>query len=42
LSEGPLFPAIAASAAIPLLFRPVSVNGRVMVDGVAPAFQQGS
>ncbi|MBN8996761.1 MAG: patatin-like phospholipase family protein [Rhizobiales bacterium] len=33
IDEGPLFPALAASAAIPILFRPVTVGGRVMVDG---------
>jgi NTE family protein len=33
IDEGPLFPAVAASAAIPMLFRPVTVAGRVMVDG---------
>jgi NTE family protein len=33
LDHGPLFPAIAASIAIPGLFRPVSINGRVHVDG---------
>jgi len=35
LSEGPLKPAIAASIAIPALFRPVRVNGRLMLDGGA-------
>jgi NTE family protein len=33
LSQGPLHPAIAASIAIPGLFRPVVVDGRVLVDG---------
>ncbi len=33
LHEGPLIPALAASAAIPILFRPVRLNGRIMVDG---------
>ncbi len=33
LSEGLLFPAVAASAAIPMLFRPVTIGGRVMIDG---------
>ena len=33
LVEGPLRPAIAASAAIPVLFRPVIIDGRVFVDG---------
>ncbi|MGB3878817.1 MAG: patatin-like phospholipase family protein [Shinella zoogloeoides] len=30
---GPLLPAIAASAALPAVFRPVVLNGRVMIDG---------
>jgi NTE family protein len=33
LAEGPLIRAIAASIAIPVLFRPVVVEGRVMIDG---------
>ncbi|MGE6743452.1 patatin-like phospholipase family protein [Allorhizobium pseudoryzae] len=33
LEEGDLAPAIAASAAIPGLFMPVRINGRIMVDG---------
>jgi NTE family protein len=33
LAQGPLHPAIAASIAIPGLFRPVVVDGRVLVDG---------
>jgi NTE family protein len=33
LAEGPLLPALAASAAVPLLFRPVRIGGRVMIDG---------
>jgi NTE family protein len=33
LSEGPLHPAVAASIAIPGLFRPVLVDGRVLIDG---------
>lgn len=33
LREGPLFTALAASAAIPMLFRPVTIGGRVMIDG---------
>jgi NTE family protein len=33
LSSGPLHPAVAASIAIPGLFRPVIVDGRVLVDG---------
>lgn len=35
LTEGPLRPAIAASIAIPALFRPVNLNGRVLIDGGA-------
>jgi NTE family protein len=31
--SGPLFPAIAASAALPAVFRPVVIDGRVMMDG---------
>lgn len=31
--SGPLFPAIAASAALPAVFRPVLIDGRVMIDG---------
>ncbi|MCB1486085.1 MAG: patatin-like phospholipase family protein [Bauldia sp.] len=33
LGDGPLIRAVAASAAVPMLFRPVLVGGRVMVDG---------
>lgn len=33
LDSGPLKPAIAASAAIPMLFRPVRIGDQVMVDG---------
>jgi len=33
LDEGPLAPAIRASAAIPGLFSPVEINGRLLVDG---------
>ena len=33
LESGPLRPAVAASIAIPSLFRPVLVNGRVQIDG---------
>jgi NTE family protein len=32
-SDGPLFPALAASIALPVIFRPVTIEGRVMVDG---------
>jgi NTE family protein len=35
LSEGPLKPAIAASIAIPALFRPVAIGGRLLIDGGA-------
>ena len=35
LTEGELRPAIAASIAIPALFRPVSLDGRVLIDGGA-------
>jgi NTE family protein len=31
--RGPLLPAIAASAALPAIFRPVVIDGRVMMDG---------
>lgn len=31
--SGPLFPAVAASAALPAVFRPVVIDGRVMIDG---------
>ncbi|WP_421722782.1 patatin-like phospholipase family protein [Bauldia sp.] len=33
IERGPLIRAIAASAAVPLLFRPVVAEGRVLVDG---------
>ncbi len=33
LDSGALRPALAASAAIPMLFRPVRIGGRAMVDG---------
>jgi NTE family protein len=35
LSEGPLRPAIAASIAIPALFKPVEMDGRILIDGGA-------
>jgi NTE family protein len=35
LSQGPLRPAIAASISIPALFRPVTLDGRVLIDGGA-------
>jgi NTE family protein len=34
-SSGPLMPALAASIAIPGLFRPVRVDGRILIDGGA-------
>ena len=34
-TSGPLMPALAASIAIPGLFRPVSIDGRILVDGGA-------
>ncbi|MCP4381103.1 MAG: patatin-like phospholipase family protein [Hyphomicrobiales bacterium] len=33
LDRGPLTSAIAASAAVPMLFRPIMNNGRILVDG---------
>lgn len=33
VSEGPLRPAVAASMALPAIFKPVMLNGRAMVDG---------
>jgi NTE family protein len=33
LAEGPLGPALRASSAIPAIFSPVEINGRVLVDG---------
>ena len=33
IGEGDLFQALAASAAIPAVFMPVRINGRVMIDG---------
>jgi NTE family protein len=33
LSSGPLRPAVAASIAIPGLFRPVAIDGRILIDG---------
>jgi NTE family protein len=32
-SSGPLHPAVASSIAIPGLFRPVTVDGRILIDG---------
>jgi NTE family protein len=33
LSSGPLYPAVAGSIAIPGLFRPVAIDGRILIDG---------
>jgi NTE family protein len=33
LSEGPVLPAIAASAALPSIIRPVEIGGRTLIDG---------
>ncbi|MBK5950681.1 patatin-like phospholipase family protein [Rhodobium orientis] len=33
ISSGPLLPAVAASIAIPVIFKPVVLDGRIMVDG---------
>lgn len=33
LNEGPLAPALLASAAVPGLFSPIEINGRLLVDG---------
>jgi NTE family protein len=33
IGEGALYPALAASAAIPAVFMPVVIDGRVMIDG---------
>ncbi|ADZ71846.1 patatin-like phospholipase family protein [Polymorphum gilvum] len=33
IRSGPLLPAIAASIAIPVVFRPVRLHGRVLIDG---------
>ncbi|MDI7861541.1 patatin-like phospholipase family protein [Rhizobiaceae bacterium n13] len=33
VEEGELYPALAASAALPAVFSPVRVNGRIMIDG---------
>ncbi len=35
IETGPLRPAIAASIAIPALFRPVNLDGRILIDGGA-------
>ncbi len=33
LSEGPVIPAVAASASLPSIMRPVEIGGRVLIDG---------
>ncbi len=33
LTEGPLRPAVAASMALPVIFRPVTIDGRMLMDG---------
>lgn len=33
IDKGPLQPALAASSAVPVIFRPVVIEGRVMIDG---------
>ncbi|GAB6056925.1 hypothetical protein JCM31598_00420 [Desulfonatronum parangueonense] len=33
LDQGPLIPAVKVSMAVPGLFAPVSLNGRLLVDG---------
>ena len=33
LSSGPLRPAVAASMALPVIFEPVTINGRTLIDG---------
>lgn len=33
IAQGPLIPAIAASAALPTILRPVAIEGRLLVDG---------
>ncbi len=33
ISHGPLVPAVAASCALPAIFRPVQLDGRVLIDG---------
>ncbi len=33
LSEGPVIPAVAASASLPSILRPVEIGGRVLIDG---------
>jgi NTE family protein len=33
ITEGALFPAITASSALPTVFRPVEIDGRLLIDG---------
>lgn len=33
MSRGPLVPAVAASCALPAIFRPIQMEGRVLIDG---------
>jgi NTE family protein len=33
ITEGPLFPAITASSALPTVFRPLDIDGRLLIDG---------
>lgn len=33
ISRGPLLPAVAASCALPAIFRPIQLDGRVLIDG---------
>lgn len=33
ITEGPLFPAIAASSALPTVFRPLDIGGKLLIDG---------
>lgn len=33
ISRGPLVPAVAASSALPAIFRPIQLDGRILIDG---------
>jgi NTE family protein len=33
ITQGPLFPALTASAALPTLMRPIEIDGRLLIDG---------
>lgn len=33
ISRGPLLPAVAASCALPAIFRPIPLDGRILIDG---------